>query len=86
MLLTAVLDVVYYGATLSKAIAAPHISVRASDGRVEVESPLPDVFQEEEEPLTIGSGDFGPAYGITRLPDGYVGAVDGRFESGLAYA
>ena len=32
----------------------------------------------------LGERDFGPICGITRLADGYLAAVDRRFESGLA--
>ncbi len=38
------------------------------------------------EALMLGERDFGPISGITRLPDGYLAAVDRRFESGLAFA
>ena len=86
MLLSAVVDVVHYGTTLSEAIAAPHVSVRASDGRPEVERGLLELFAPDEEVVTIQPGDFGPGFGITHGPGGYVGAVDDRFESGLARA
>jgi gamma-glutamyltranspeptidase len=85
MLLTTIVDVVHYGASLAEALAAPHVSARAADGRVEVERPLLGVV-DEDEPLEIAPGDFGPSYGITRLPDAYVEAVDPRFESGLERA
>jgi gamma-glutamyltranspeptidase/glutathione hydrolase len=85
MLFTAVVDVVHYGRSLAEAIAAPHVSARAADGRPEVESPLDRLFGSEEATV-IAPGDFGPAYGISRLADGYADAVDDRFEHGFALA
>ncbi len=85
MLLTAVADVVRYGWTLADAVAAPHVSIRAADGRPEVEVPLDRLFAPGEVP-TIEPGDFGPAYGISQSGGGYADAVDGRFESGIAVA
>jgi gamma-glutamyltranspeptidase/glutathione hydrolase len=83
MLLTAVVDVVHYRFSLAEALLAPHVSARAGDGRPEVEAPLDHLFAPEEAAV-IAPGDFGPAYGISRLVGGFADAVDGRFESGLA--
>ena len=40
LLLSAVVDVVCYGASLEQAVASPHVSVRAADGTLEVEAEL----------------------------------------------
>jgi gamma-glutamyltranspeptidase/glutathione hydrolase len=85
LLLSAVVDVVCYGASLGQAVASPHISVRAADGSLEVEPEL-RLAGRPAEALILGERDFGPICGITRLADGYLPAVDRRFESGLAYA
>jgi gamma-glutamyltranspeptidase len=85
LLLSAVVDVVCYGASLGQAVASPHISVRAADGALEVEPEL-RLAGRPAEALILGERDFGPICGITRLADGYLPAVDRRFESGLAYA
>ena len=84
LLLSAVVDVVCYGATLEQAVASPHVSVRAADGTLEVEAEL--------QPRAVGRGsDSGrarlrPDLRDHRLADGYLAAVDRRFESGLAVA
>jgi gamma-glutamyltranspeptidase/glutathione hydrolase len=79
MLLSTVVDVVSFGATLEEAIVAPHLSVRAGDGRIEVEDGL-----RVDGAASIKPGDFGPAYGITRAGDRYLVGPDGRFETGVA--
>jgi gamma-glutamyltranspeptidase/glutathione hydrolase len=86
MLLSAVVDVVHYARPLAEAIAAPHVSVRADDGRPELEAPLTDLYGPGEVTTIAPPGDFGPANGITQLPDACVAAVDSRFESGVAVA
>jgi hypothetical protein len=68
-----------YGSTLEEAIAAPHLSVQAADGRIEVEDGLRVAGAASLKP-----GDFGPAYGITRARDRYLVAGDTRFETGIA--
>jgi gamma-glutamyltranspeptidase/glutathione hydrolase len=84
ILLSAVVDVVHYGSTLADAIAAPHLSVRAVDGELEAEPVLLEVAGHG---FPLGTGDFGPASGITRTAaGGCVGAVDPRFDSGVAAA
>ena len=85
LLLSAVVDVVCYGASLEQAVASPHVSVRAADGTLEVEAEL-RLADGPAEALILGERDFGPICGITRLADGYLAAVDRRFESGLAVA
>jgi gamma-glutamyltranspeptidase/glutathione hydrolase len=84
LILSAVVDVVCFGATLDEAIAAPHVSVLPEDGQLEVESALCAPGGPAEGALTMGPGQFGPAFGITRSADGYRSGVDRRFEHGLA--
>ena len=79
----AVVDVVHYGRPLAAALAAPHVSVRALDGVVEVEPDLLEVAGDAA-PLTLS--DFGPAAGITRTAAGSTAAVDPRFDAGVAAA
>jgi hypothetical protein len=68
-------------------VAAPHLSVRAADGRLEVEPGLPLDDDLADGSLTLGERDFGPICGITRMPGGALEPVrDERFESGLAVA
>ena len=86
LLLSAVVDVVRFDATLEQAVAAPHISVRAADGKVEVEPELAAAGGPAEGALALTRRDFGPICGITRTAHGYLAAVDRRFESGLAVA
>ena len=85
LLLSAVVDVVCYGASLEQAVSSPHVSVRAADGTLEVEAEL-HAAGAPADALILGERDFGPICGITRLADGYLAAVDRRFESGLAVA
>jgi gamma-glutamyltranspeptidase/glutathione hydrolase len=85
ILTTAVVDVIHYDFDLLEAIAAPHIAVRAMDGRPELEAPLGPLFGSDES-ATLASGDFGPASGVTLDGDRVTGAVDPRFERGLARA
>lgn len=85
LLLSAIVDVVCYGASLEQAVALPHVSVRAADGTLEVEAEL-RLADGTAEAVILGERDFGPICGITRLADGYLAAVDRRFESGLAVA
>ena len=66
LLLSAVVDVVYYGASLEQAVSSPHVSVRAADGRLEVEAELHPAGSPAET-LSLGERDFGPICGITRL-------------------
>jgi gamma-glutamyltranspeptidase/glutathione hydrolase len=84
MLLTALLDVVYFGLSLDEAITAPHLSVQADDGSIEAEAVLCAPLEPLEGAHVIRPGDFGPVYGISQTSSGYVAAVDQRFESGLA--
>jgi gamma-glutamyltranspeptidase / glutathione hydrolase len=79
MLVSTVVDIVCYDATLDEAIAAPRLAVQAEHGRIEVEAGL-----EVEGAVTIGPGDFGPSYGITRAEDRYLVGLDARFEGGIA--
>src|SRR5205823_1026574 len=81
ILLTAAVDVVHYGSTLAAALASPHLSVRPLDGLLEAEPQLLEVAGAGH---VLGSGDFGPASGITRIADRLVPAVDPRFDSGVA--
>jgi gamma-glutamyltranspeptidase/glutathione hydrolase len=83
MLTTAVIDLVHYGFGLLEAIAAPHISVRAADGRLEIEEALSPLFGPDEAQVLV-SGDFGPSCGVTVEGDTIIGASDPRFERGLA--
>ena len=82
ILLTAVVDVVHYGATLAAAIAASHVSVRAVDGSLEGE---PEVLELAGGGLPIGPGDFGAAAGVTGTPTGLTPAADSRFDVGVAF-
>jgi gamma-glutamyltranspeptidase / glutathione hydrolase len=82
ILLTAVVDVVHYGSTLSASLAAPHLSVRPLDGVLEAE---PELLRVAGAGQVLGSGDFGPASGITRTADALEPAVDPRFDSGVAF-
>jgi gamma-glutamyltranspeptidase/glutathione hydrolase len=85
LLLSAIVDIVCFDATLEGAIAAPHLSVRAADGALEVERGLPLDADLAAGSLTLGDRDFGPICGITRTPHGgLVGVPDRRFEYGLA--
>jgi gamma-glutamyltranspeptidase / glutathione hydrolase len=80
ILLTTVVDVVVYGATLTEAIAAPHLAVRAVDGALQGEPAL--LAAAGREGLTIGPGDFGAATGVTRLQDGrLLPGLDTRFDA-----
>jgi gamma-glutamyltranspeptidase/glutathione hydrolase len=83
ILLTAVVDVVHYGATLAAALAAPHLTVRALDGALEAE---PELLKVAGRGLELGPHDFGPASGITLAAGGAVAATDPRFDSGVAAA
>jgi gamma-glutamyltranspeptidase / glutathione hydrolase len=85
LLLSAIVDVVCFDAPLERAVAAPHLSVRAADGMLEVEPGLLLDDDIAEGSLTLGDRDFGPICGITQMPHGgVVGAPDHRFENGLA--
>ncbi|HEY8647182.1 MAG TPA: gamma-glutamyltransferase, partial [Gaiellaceae bacterium] len=83
--LTAIVDVVHYGSSLSDALAAPHLAIRVADGELEVEPALARFARPDVKPLQPGDG-FGPALGMTRLPDEWAPALDPRFELGLARA
>jgi gamma-glutamyltranspeptidase / glutathione hydrolase len=83
--LTSIVDVVHYGSPLSDALAAPHLAIRVADGELEVEPALARFAHPDVKPLQAGDG-FGPALGITRLPDEWAPALDPRFERGLARA
>jgi gamma-glutamyltranspeptidase/glutathione hydrolase len=83
ILLSAVVDVVHYGATLEEAIAAPHLAVRAADGALWGE---PEVLETAGHGEPIAPGDFGPAAGITRVDGRLVPAVDPRFAVGISRA
>jgi gamma-glutamyltranspeptidase / glutathione hydrolase len=82
ILLTAVVDVVHFGSTLGSALAAPHLSVRPLDGVLEVE---PELLEVAGAGQILERADFGPASGITRTAEGFVPAVDPRFDSGVAF-
>lgn len=81
MLLTSIVDVVHFGSSLSDALAAPHLSVRALEREVEAEPALLEVAGRG---LPLGIRDYGPAAGITRTSGGSFPAVDPRFGSGVA--
>ena len=83
--LTAIVDVVHYGSSLSDALAAPHLAIRVTDGELEVEPALVRFARPDVKPLQAGDG-FGPALGITRMPGEWAPAVDPRFEGGVARA
>ena len=83
ILFTAVIDVVHFGLSLAAALAAPHLSVRALDGALEVE---PELLEAAGHGLPIGTSEFGPAAGITWMEDRCVAAIDPRFETGVAVA
>ncbi len=85
MVLTAVTDVVCYGATLSEAIAAPHFAVHAADGSLEAEDT--DVLAEVGGPpvRSLRAGEsFGPMCGVTVRDGVAVAGIDPRFPSGVA--
>ncbi len=82
VLFTTLVELVHYGTTLANAIAAPHVSVDASDGRIEAEGGL--LARAGSEARAIVAGDFGPANGITISSAGSTPAPDPRFEAGVA--
>jgi gamma-glutamyltranspeptidase/glutathione hydrolase len=85
LLLSAIVDIACFDARLESAVAAPHLSVRASDGTLEVEPGLLLDDDLAKSSLTLGDRDFGPICGITQTTDGgLVGVPDNRFEHGLA--
>src|SRR5581483_1085199 len=69
IVLTAVVDAVHYGSTMAEAIAAPHLSVRATDGRLLCE---PELLARLEPGAAEPMVGFGPAGGITQTPDGSI--------------
>jgi gamma-glutamyltranspeptidase/glutathione hydrolase len=83
ILLSAVVDVVHYGATLEEAIAAPHLAVRAADGALWGE---PEVLETAGHGEPIAPGDFGPAAGISRVDGRLLPAADPRFAVGVSHA
>jgi gamma-glutamyltranspeptidase / glutathione hydrolase len=83
ILLTALVDVLHHGRSLPDALAAPHLSVRALDGVVEVERELLHVVSDSVE---LQRSDYGPAFGVTRTGGELLAAVDPRFDSGAAFA
>jgi gamma-glutamyltranspeptidase/glutathione hydrolase len=83
--LTSLVDLVHYGSSLSEALAAPHLAIRVTDRELEVEPELARFARDDVKPLQAGDG-FGAAFGITRDVDGWIPAVDPRFESGVAEA
>jgi gamma-glutamyltranspeptidase/glutathione hydrolase len=85
MLLSAVIDVVHYGWSLAEAFAAPHLSVRASDGSLEAEPELMARANEllEARPLAAGVS-FGPICGVTLRHGESTPGIDPRFDSGVA--
>lgn len=83
ILLSAVVDIVVYGATLTEAIAAPHLSVRPTDGALQGEAVLLESLGRPG--LPIGPGDFGAATGVTVQPaGGPVAGLDPRFDAAAA--
>jgi gamma-glutamyltranspeptidase len=83
ILLSAVVDIVVYGATLTEAIAAPHLSVRPTDGALQGEAVLLESLGRPG--LPIGPGDFGAATGVTVQPaGGLVAGLDPRFDAAAA--
>jgi gamma-glutamyltranspeptidase / glutathione hydrolase len=85
IILTAVVDLVHYGSTISAAIGAPHLSVRATDAVLEVEAELLDVLGLDGTDRTLVAGvSFGATSGITCTPRGALPGADPRFESGVA--
>lgn len=83
--LTSIVDLVHYGSSLPDALAAPHLAIRVADRELEVEPELARFARPGVKRLQAGDG-FGAAFGITRAADGWIPAVDPRFEHGIARA
>jgi gamma-glutamyltranspeptidase/glutathione hydrolase len=83
IIFSAIVDAVHYGSSMADAIAAPHLSVRATDGGLECEPELLARLEPGAGELLEG---FGPACGITQTPDGSVPGPDPRFDTGFARA
>jgi gamma-glutamyltranspeptidase len=83
IILTAVVDAVHYGSSMAEAIEAPHLHVRATDGRLQCEAELLPRLEPGTAELLEG---FGPACGITQTPDGSIPGADPRFDTGFARA
>jgi len=87
IVLSAVVDVVHYRATIDEAIAAPHLGARASDGMLEGEPELLAAVEAPEDAVPLVAGvAFGPTCGITGIGDRSVPGPDNRFECGVAWA
>jgi gamma-glutamyltranspeptidase/glutathione hydrolase len=85
IILSSVVDVVHYGASIATSIAAPHLSVRATDGVLEAEPELLQVMELDGTGRTLVAGvSFGATSGITHTPRGALAGADPRFESGVA--
>jgi gamma-glutamyltranspeptidase/glutathione hydrolase len=86
ILLSAVVDLVHYRATISEAIGAPHLGARASDGALEGEPELRAALNVSEEAVPLVAGvAFGATCGITRTADRALPGPDYRFECGVAW-
>jgi gamma-glutamyltranspeptidase / glutathione hydrolase len=87
IILTAVVDVVHYGSSIAAAIAAPHLSVRATDEVLELEPELlPTMGLDGADRTLVAGVSFGATSGITHTPQGSLAGADPRFESGVAAA
>lgn len=85
IVLSTVIDVVHFGSSIAEAIAAPHLSVRATDGVLEAEPELLRVMGLDETDRTLVAGlSFGATSGITQTTQGALPGADPRFESGVA--
>lgn len=83
IIFSAVVDAVHYGSSMAEAIAAPHLSIRATDGRLQCEAELLSRLEPDAGDLLDG---FGPACGITQTPAGSIAGPDPRFDTGFARA
>jgi gamma-glutamyltranspeptidase/glutathione hydrolase len=87
IVLSAVVDVVHYRATIGDAIAAPHLGARASDGMLEGEPELLTAVGASGDAVPLVAGvAFGPTCGITSIGDRNLPGPDYRFECGVAWA